>query len=466
MADPKETGYAPLKRSLSSGLGAVGDILGRISTSIRPSSGPSAVEVANKAIDKRNEQINKSNPVVASHEDYFTKYLPYARKYEQQTGIPAEVFLAIGASESNWGATGTIFGVKGTGTAGTKSYDTWEMFDGKRVNVKDNFALYNNPDEAFQAFLDLVSKGRYANSWKQFQSDGNWQSFLGNINKAGYASDTQWSGKIASIASQISNGKLSSTVTPTGVGASDTGQPRIAKTGSFNKDFIALSDEYDRIEAELSHPKYHTVDELTGKQTLTPEGQALDDRAAAIDKQLSILVEARKNGVYNTGEDAAKAYLDSEKLKSGEAARAYTDYSNRVSDVVALENVPLTRDAAISTARNKVTQSGIDLGKNISAGISNPSSAREMLLNPKYIDKGTDFQPIANSIKATLPNEAPAYRPMSDASMAPLPTGDAQLRVPFTLSSDNTSQPQEQVQPTLTLEEQQALAEIRNGGLA
>lgn len=138
-----------------------------------------------------------------SREEFVAQMWPLAVEWSQVTGIPPEVYVAMGASETNWGATGTLFGIKGSGSAGTQNYATWEMIDGKPVALNDNFAIYNTPDEAFEHFHELVSSGRYKPAWDHLQETGDWQGFLQGINKAGYATDPQWATKIGSIAGGI-----------------------------------------------------------------------------------------------------------------------------------------------------------------------------------------------------------------------------------------------------------------------
>src|SRR5262245_55071307 len=112
---------------------------------------------------------------------------PLAQAWEQKTGIPASIFLAIAASESNWGAAGnSLFGIKGSGTAGSLNSPTWESVGGQRVNTSADFAAYNSPNEAFQAFWNLVSTSpRYADALRHLPNDPH--GFLQGINAAGYA---------------------------------------------------------------------------------------------------------------------------------------------------------------------------------------------------------------------------------------------------------------------------------------
>ncbi len=119
------------------------------------------------------------------------------------TKIPPAVFAAIGASESNYGRAPSIFGIKGVGTAGGADLATHEVLNGQKVNMNDQFAAYNNLDDAFNHFIDLTSHGRYANAWNELQQTGDWQGFLRGITAAGYATDKNWPDSIISLTRDI-----------------------------------------------------------------------------------------------------------------------------------------------------------------------------------------------------------------------------------------------------------------------
>lgn len=134
---------------------------------------------------------------------FIRRMWPLAVEYSQRTGIPPEVFVAIGASETNWGKAGSIFGIKGSGTAGSQTYATHEIVNGQRVNVNDQFAVYNNDREAFDHFLGLISSGRYAPAWQQYQRTGDWRGLLNGIVQAGYATDKNWPSMISGLSSHV-----------------------------------------------------------------------------------------------------------------------------------------------------------------------------------------------------------------------------------------------------------------------
>ncbi len=133
-----------------------------------------------------------------SHQDFVSSLLPVAQQYEQQTGIPAAAFIAIAASESNWGAAGgnELFGIKGSGLIAS----TWEQVSGQSVPTVASFQTYSSPEAAFESFVSLVSGGRYQSAWTAFQNSGDWRQFLRDINAAGYATDPSWAVKIISLA--------------------------------------------------------------------------------------------------------------------------------------------------------------------------------------------------------------------------------------------------------------------------
>lgn len=132
---------------------------------------------------------------------------PTAVKYSQQTGIPPQVFVAINGSESNWGAAGSLFGIKGPSPSGqSANYDTHENVNGQNVGENDQFATYNSPAEGYDHFLSLISSGRYAPAWQQYQKTGDWQGLLQGINQAGYATDPNWASMIGSMANNLGAG--------------------------------------------------------------------------------------------------------------------------------------------------------------------------------------------------------------------------------------------------------------------
>jgi Mannosyl-glycoprotein endo-beta-N-acetylglucosaminidase len=161
---------------------------------------------------------------------FYATYGPYAQKYAAQTGIPASVFLAIIASESNWGAAGSLFGIKGASPSGqSANYASHEVYGGQNVNINDQFATYSSPDEAFNHFIGLISSGRYANAWQQFQQTGDWRGLLQGINAAGYATNPTWYSLITDLA-----GTVESEMPSGGLGAPESISSALAQSGFYD----------------------------------------------------------------------------------------------------------------------------------------------------------------------------------------------------------------------------------------
>lgn len=136
-------------------------------------------------------------------ENFINAMIAPSRAYSQATGIPLSVYMAMGASESNWGRAPSVFGIKGVGSAGSANLATHEIYGGKRADINDQFAAYNSLDDAFKHFYDLTSSGRYAPAWNQYQQTGDWQGFLRGIVNAGYATDKNWPNSIINLAQHI-----------------------------------------------------------------------------------------------------------------------------------------------------------------------------------------------------------------------------------------------------------------------
>jgi flagellar protein FlgJ len=140
-------------------------------------------------------------PDTSSHQAFVQSMLPVAKQWEQQTGIPASVFLAININEGNWGNAGTeMFGIKGSGNAGSANSPTWESVNGQHVNTNADFAQYKSPNDSYQGFWDLVSTSPRYKGAMDALSRGDTAGFLQGLVNGGYATDPAWAQKIMSIA--------------------------------------------------------------------------------------------------------------------------------------------------------------------------------------------------------------------------------------------------------------------------
>lgn len=127
---------------------------------------------------------------------------PAAEESERLYGVPAAVTMAQAALETGWGKAiipgFNIFGIKGKGPAGTSSQGTWEVYNGRRVNINANFARYNNFHEAVMLHGKLFHNGYYDKAVRQFAQDRDPHAFARNITGT-YATDPGYGRKLSEI---------------------------------------------------------------------------------------------------------------------------------------------------------------------------------------------------------------------------------------------------------------------------
>lgn len=126
---------------------------------------------------------------------------PAALRFAQQYGVDPAFLLGMAASETNWGAASgyNVGGIIGAGTAGSKQF----VSQGSDApGSTGTFAQYNNAEEGYQAFFDLITQGRYAGAWSNFQKTSDSAQLYRDLQKAGYTPATDWPGLVASIAEQ------------------------------------------------------------------------------------------------------------------------------------------------------------------------------------------------------------------------------------------------------------------------
>ncbi len=129
-----------------------------------------------------------------------------AQESQRRTGVPASVAIAQAIHESGWGESGlareahNYFGIKGRnqeGPAGVVWMNTWEVYGGRNVVVREPFRAYNTPEESF---LDhgtfLRVNRRYASA---FDVADDPRAFIQAVAAAGFATDPDYAAKIIRV---------------------------------------------------------------------------------------------------------------------------------------------------------------------------------------------------------------------------------------------------------------------------
>lgn len=127
---------------------------------------------------------------------------PVAREASKKSGIPASIIMAQAALETGWGSSAignakNLFGIKGTGPAGSITVPTKEYINGRMVTVQGKFRKYNSWQESIEDHSKLLTgASRYA---KCMANRNNPDQFARELLKAGYATDPQYANKLISI---------------------------------------------------------------------------------------------------------------------------------------------------------------------------------------------------------------------------------------------------------------------------
>lgn len=142
-------------------------------------------------------------------QDFVNRMLPFARQASQDSGVPPQLMLGQAALESGWGkreinmADGSnsfnLFGIKAGGGWNGKVAEvmTTEYKNGIAHKQLEKFRAYSSYAEAFRDYAATIgSNPRYA---AVLQQSGDVAGMTQAIQKAGYATDPNYAGKLARV---------------------------------------------------------------------------------------------------------------------------------------------------------------------------------------------------------------------------------------------------------------------------
>jgi LysM repeat protein len=139
-------------------------------------------------------------------EQFISSIAEAAVRSADQTGVPASVTIAQAILESYWGSSrlatdaNNYFGIKAQpqgGTAGSVSFNVWEVIAGRNVVENQAFRAYNTVADSFVDHgLFFLQNPRYAGAMA-VKDDA--RKFATAINRAGYATDPAYSIKLIGL---------------------------------------------------------------------------------------------------------------------------------------------------------------------------------------------------------------------------------------------------------------------------
>ena len=153
------------------------------------------------------EKLYSAKPIIEKD-----KFLDFASQMALEsyykTDMSAALQTAQGILETGWGQSvpvdkytgkfsNNLFGIKGTGSKGSVTSNTWEVYNGIKYRVDDNFRAYNTVNESWQDHKDLLLEASRYSIFRDVMYDSSLGAWA--IRRAGYATDPQYPLKLMRI---------------------------------------------------------------------------------------------------------------------------------------------------------------------------------------------------------------------------------------------------------------------------
>jgi len=141
-------------------------------------------------------------PGTASQQAFISEIVPGAMAAQSRYGIPAAVTIAQAIDESGWGQSAlairdnNLFGIKGTGPAGSDILPTQEFENGQWVTVNAAFRVYHNMAESIADHSQLLATGQ---AYQHAMADRHLPDAFATDLTGVYATDPQYGSNLIAI---------------------------------------------------------------------------------------------------------------------------------------------------------------------------------------------------------------------------------------------------------------------------
>jgi hypothetical protein len=145
-------------------------------------------------------------PGTAAQQAFINEVAPGALQAQREYGIPAAVTIAQAIDESGWGQSqlavedNNLFGIKGTGPAGSVTLPTQEVEGGQAVTVNAPFRVYSNVAQSIADHSLLLATG---SSYQQAMADRRSPDSFANDLTGVYATDPDYGATLITIMRQF-----------------------------------------------------------------------------------------------------------------------------------------------------------------------------------------------------------------------------------------------------------------------
>jgi flagellum-specific peptidoglycan hydrolase FlgJ len=150
----------------------------------------------------RNQPPATQVPETAAQQAFISEVAPGAVAAQRRYGIPAAVTIAQAIDESGWGQSElatqdhNLFGIKGTGPAGTVVRPTEEYQDGSWVATTASFRVYRNVAQSIADHTMLLATGE---SYKQAMANSQAPDAFANDLTGVYATDPNYGANLIAL---------------------------------------------------------------------------------------------------------------------------------------------------------------------------------------------------------------------------------------------------------------------------
>ena len=141
-------------------------------------------------------------PDTSSQQAFISQLAPGAIAAQSRYGIPAAVTIAQAIDESGWGQSAlavrdnNLFGIKGSGPAGSDMLPTQEFENGQWVTVSAAFRVYHNVAESIADHSELLATDQ---SYQQAMADRHLPDAFATDLTGVYATDPQYGSNLIAI---------------------------------------------------------------------------------------------------------------------------------------------------------------------------------------------------------------------------------------------------------------------------
>ncbi|MBB6730071.1 glucosaminidase domain-containing protein [Cohnella zeiphila] len=286
----------------------------------------------------------------AEADAFIARILPAALTGQQQAGVPASLTIAQAALESAWGGSGltlkanNLFGMKGTGPAGSVTMATTEYVNGRAVQTTAAFRAYHDWTESVDDHAKLfLPNGRYVQA---LRTDG--RSAARAVEAAGYATDPQYADKLIALMDSYSLYQYD-TVKPAEGGGTNVNAPANGGPGSTGAATAQGIDCSTPLTAATAvsiaaanyrfAARYLVPQQYAWKRLTKAEADAISNAGLKILSVFETTTNRSAGGSSAGRSDGAAAYAEAQAVgqPAGSAIYFAVDYDARAQDYDAIE---------------------------------------------------------------------------------------------------------------------------------